>query len=816
MEAAAPPLTLTPPIRPTETEAEARSPEDGEVNPQDQHDWLREEMHALGELKREAINSHFPDEWRMAEQASDVWVPAHLHPEIAPNEFQHWLDHHGSALGRRKSLQRRPSVLSRYSSSGEDLETGEGDSETAGPSNIKQVTAVTRQRTLRDDDSGDALVSPVDQPEGTGSAAGASPVPSFDGSLASDPGDGTWVIQTIQKSGLQRSKRSNLRRDSVLSEKSRRRRQMRKDSLSRSEDGGPAGAEGLDDESVRSPEAPSPPVGPPVAVTEDSSSSTMASILSEITARIDSDVNLNQEVEVPLQDPAELQSPFTTVTGVPVRTPSRSDPGRPPSAELARITLNTPATTDQTSMSTLNFNSDVPDLRLELDSPGRPQPSAPALAPVPIPPAKPSLAASTGKKSSAWSWLWGSDAESSPPPAPVAPANPTAKSTRRQADADIIRGRPSQSEDRPEPSPTPPNTLSKHAGKQKRASPISFLFSKGSKAKRAASGDRHSETDETDDDDDLDGGSDAPHPDSLRPATGHSADDLQAMAGGLPNRADEPGTLGRSSGGMASGGAAAAARYTNYNRYPIHIERAIYRLSHIKLANPRRPLVHQVLISNMMFWYLSIINPRANGPADYYAQPGDYGGEPAEAHQHHPTENGGYADYTGEAPEADQQVQYYQYGYSDGGAPAGEDPFSPTASAPHSLPASLASGQPPSAYGGGPGALGESGPQGKKSGGKSGKKGRRKQADVERRGGGGGGGGNGSRASAEVVAVRSPQYSRQKQQIYQQRPPSPSGRATGSGQGPYRSADPHRGASPNGHHHHPQQQQPSQQHSHHR
>ncbi|KAI9015718.1 hypothetical protein CLU79DRAFT_889926 [Phycomyces nitens] len=46
----------------------------------------------------------------------------------------------------------------------------------------------------------------------------------------------------------------------------------------------------------------------------------------------------------------------------------------------------------------------------------------------------------------------------------------------------------------------------------------------------------------------------------------------------------------------------------NQNRLPIHIERAVYRLSHIKLANPRRPLKEQVLISNLMFWYLSIIS----------------------------------------------------------------------------------------------------------------------------------------------------------------------------------------------------------------
>jgi hypothetical protein len=50
----------------------------------------------------------------------------------------------------------------------------------------------------------------------------------------------------------------------------------------------------------------------------------------------------------------------------------------------------------------------------------------------------------------------------------------------------------------------------------------------------------------------------------------------------------------------------------SYARYPIHVERAIYRLSHIKLANPRRPLYEQVLISNLMFWYLGVINKAQN------------------------------------------------------------------------------------------------------------------------------------------------------------------------------------------------------------
>ncbi|ORX59626.1 hypothetical protein DM01DRAFT_1381181 [Hesseltinella vesiculosa] len=49
-------------------------------------------------------------------------------------------------------------------------------------------------------------------------------------------------------------------------------------------------------------------------------------------------------------------------------------------------------------------------------------------------------------------------------------------------------------------------------------------------------------------------------------------------------------------------------RLYHQNRLPIHMERAIYRLSHMKLANPRRPLHEQVIISNFMFWYLGIIS----------------------------------------------------------------------------------------------------------------------------------------------------------------------------------------------------------------
>lgn len=48
--------------------------------------------------------------------------------------------------------------------------------------------------------------------------------------------------------------------------------------------------------------------------------------------------------------------------------------------------------------------------------------------------------------------------------------------------------------------------------------------------------------------------------------------------------------------------------YMMNHRYEPHIERAIYRLSHLKLGNARRPLVQQVLLSNFMYAYLNLIN----------------------------------------------------------------------------------------------------------------------------------------------------------------------------------------------------------------
>lgn len=82
----------------------------------------------------------------------------------------------------------------------------------------------------------------------------------------------------------------------------------------------------------------------------------------------------------------------------------------------------------------------------------------------------------------------------------------------------------------------------------------------------------------------------------------HGRETAAAMLGGSKSRA---GSRSVSPAGGMNG---------SYARYPIHVERAIYRLSHIKLANPRRPLYEQVLISNLMFWYLGVINKTQPSP----------------------------------------------------------------------------------------------------------------------------------------------------------------------------------------------------------
>lgn len=57
----------------------------------------------------------------------------------------------------------------------------------------------------------------------------------------------------------------------------------------------------------------------------------------------------------------------------------------------------------------------------------------------------------------------------------------------------------------------------------------------------------------------------------------------------------------------------------SWTRFTLLEERAIYRMAHIKLANPRRPLYSQVLLSNFMYSYLAKVqqmHPQMNLPSN--------------------------------------------------------------------------------------------------------------------------------------------------------------------------------------------------------
>ncbi|KAJ1954084.1 hypothetical protein EC988_002622, partial [Linderina pennispora] len=176
---------------------------------------------------------------------------------------------------------------------------------------------------------------------------------------------------------------------------------------------------------------------------------------------------------------------------------------------------------------------------------------------------------------------------------------------------------------------------------------------------------------------------------------------------------------------------------TGSNRLPIHIERAIYRLASIKLANPRRPLQQQVLLSNMMFWYLELINPRSQQA------------------QHQPPSSPGPNQQQGpqQQQQMDQQQQQQQQQQSQqqqqrmmrqasNNYPQGQQQQQQQ----NQQPAPMDTGDRSDRRGG------------KRSGQKS-----RDSNGGRRRSSGTHGGGS---AGGERVVMRSPQYERQQQQIY--------------------------------------------------
>jgi hypothetical protein len=82
---------------------------------------------------------------------------------------------------------------------------------------------------------------------------------------------------------------------------------------------------------------------------------------------------------------------------------------------------------------------------------------------------------------------------------------------------------------------------------------------------------------------------------------------LFSFFGGGKKKGDKDSARGKNSRGLSPDPPQRIQRPDldyNWTRFPLIEERAIYRMAHIKLANPRRALYSQVLLSNFMYSYL--------------------------------------------------------------------------------------------------------------------------------------------------------------------------------------------------------------------
>jgi Activator of mitotic machinery Cdc14 phosphatase activation C-term len=91
----------------------------------------------------------------------------------------------------------------------------------------------------------------------------------------------------------------------------------------------------------------------------------------------------------------------------------------------------------------------------------------------------------------------------------------------------------------------------------------------------------------------------------------------------------------------------------NWTRFSILEERAIYRMAHIKLANPRRALYSQVLLSNFMYSYLAKVqqmHPQMNLPTSAKQQQKQQKQQQQQQQQQQPVQQ-----------QPDEYMQYQRY-----------------------------------------------------------------------------------------------------------------------------------------------------------
>ncbi|KAJ2498661.1 hypothetical protein GGH96_004162 [Coemansia sp. RSA 1972] len=636
--------------------------------PAEQDEWLHEELEAVGELKRGAIAAQFPEEFSIDSDvlngASNVWLPARLHPEIAPGEFQDWLQKHGSQLNKVEDMvNRRKSILSYSVDNGSDDEVP--DRVVMRNLQRRNTTGLVRRKTF--------IERATEEQEASEQAGEEAP----------------YLVQNVQRSSLKRSKLANKRRDSTASSGGGSRRRGRRGHQQQpavSSPLAPATASDDEDAQIGSSSGSQPqPAHLDVAaadrsMTKDGNRMSTAEILKQVTAAVDDfgfdDFELSG-LEASGDDDAP--SPVVQAQTAPMVTPQQ---------QQQPVTLERKAITHKKSGSWWQWGRDDNSEAAERDTRSETPPPPPNHATN-----SPHAAAKPGRTAE--------------PPQPAAgDSGPQSVKAKLPSPISFLRFNRKSKKDRKAAEPGPSRAApspSASANPKPPVPPVAALLSRTPKPSASVQADN-----------DSDGSSEPEAPQQPLSASrpGPSSDNKGAAHSQIPSIITpvRPPPTTRTAAGS--------------NRLPIHIERAIYRLASIKLANPRRPLLQQVLLSNMMFWYLELINPKTP------AQPAPQQKTPPQQLQPQQSQE--------PAKQPSQQQSPQMQGYSQQSQQAGQRSGSPV---PYQQPQQQQQHQ-------------QSDRRGKRSGPthKSSREQNRRRSS--------------NTSASEHVVMRSPQYERQQQQIY--------------------------------------------------
>ncbi|CAB4410971.1 unnamed protein product [Rhizophagus irregularis] len=497
------------------------------------------------------------------------WVPAHLHPEIAPNEFRKWLKNHAkdgfnSGIG---SLRRRKSTLSKqYIPS--DVEDDEEETTDKKVEPEKKWTGFDWESYI----GSDGNINPTSESTKLNILRRSLSLnlPPFMGGSISNPNDpnifdrhsspdvDSKVLVPRMSPALKRAARTKIRRNSVAGEQNPRRfsahRRTRSTHVSSDKE-----KQSENNIVSKRPKQKSESLSVP-QITIDKVDKKLNS--SEI---VDEPEEIQKDIELECIDVKDGAGPIRITLKDEVATPevipsSQITPALHKTSSLAsdENELSSELQTDQSDESNLlKVNTSKPGTFSTTTSPSTsPTSTSPTSLTTPT--------SSTQKRTSAWSWLW--------------PGGSEEKLKDKEKDHE---------KDKEEKEPKPKKNKS----------------DKSEKSEKSEKSDRN----ENENNDSIVKEKDKEKDREKSPKKSFSS--IFSWPQNKGKSTDDSLTTTNTTTSLSQPIISnKKTKYTNYNRLPIHVERAIYRLSHVKLANPRRPLHEQVLISNMMFWYLSLIN----------------------------------------------------------------------------------------------------------------------------------------------------------------------------------------------------------------